>query len=112
MDPTTTRHPDLHRRPRGKGHAGLDHATGLILRVCRIAGSPFIDDAREALAAEGIHAAVRNRDTAALFDWLVTAFSHQGIADQVAFEYMERYGQATCPTSAMKKSWTRLRLMF
>jgi hypothetical protein len=69
---------------------------GLILRVCRIAGSgSFVDNARESLAAEGIHAAVRTRDTAALFDWLVMSFSYQGIADQVAFDYIERYGQAT-----------------
>jgi hypothetical protein len=96
MDPCSINLPDLHGQPRAKDSSALDHATGLILRVCRIAGSPsFVDDARESLTAEGIHAAVRNRDTAALFDWLVTAFSHQGIADQVAFEYMERYGQAT-----------------
>ena len=30
-----------------------------------------------------------------VFDWLMAALSYQGIADQVAFEYMERYGQAT-----------------
>jgi hypothetical protein len=83
-------------RQRAKGHAALDYAIGLILRVCRIAGSPsFVDDARESLAAEGIDAAVRNRDTAALFDWLVMSFSYQGIADQIAFDYIERYGQAT-----------------
>jgi hypothetical protein len=37
----------------------------------------------------------RARDTAALFDWLVMSFSYQGIADRVAFDYMERHGQAT-----------------
>jgi hypothetical protein len=30
-----------------------------------------------------------------LFDWLVASLSYQGIADQVAFDYMERHGQAT-----------------
>jgi hypothetical protein len=30
-----------------------------------------------------------------LFDWLVASLSYQGIADQIAFDYMERYGQAT-----------------
>ncbi len=49
----------------------------------------------KSLAAEGIQAAVRNRDTAVLFDWLVATLSYQGIADQVAFDYMERHGQAT-----------------
>jgi hypothetical protein len=54
--------------------AALDHATRLILRVCQIAGSAsFLDNARRSLKAEGIAAAVRNHDTAALFDWLVEA---------------------------------------
>jgi hypothetical protein len=83
-------------RLRAKDSAALDHATGLILRVCQVAGSvSFVDDAREALAAEGVDAAVRNRDTAALFDWLVSILSYQGISDQVAFDYMERHGRAT-----------------
>jgi hypothetical protein len=96
MDSNSISHPDPGSRPRAKDSAALDHATGLILRVCRIAGSgSFVDDARESLAAEGIHAAVRTRDTAALFDWLVMSFSYKGIADQVAFDFMERHGQAT-----------------
>jgi hypothetical protein len=96
MDPNTISHPDPSSRPRAKDSTGLDHATGLILRVCQVAGSAsFVDDAREALAAEGVHAAVRTRDTAALFDWLVSILSYQGISDQVAFDYMERHGQAT-----------------
>jgi hypothetical protein len=76
--------------------AALDHATRLVLRVCEIAGSAsFLDNARRSLKAEGIAAAVRNHDTAALFDWLVEALSYQGIADQVAQDFMERHGNAT-----------------
>jgi len=96
MDPIKIEQRAPRDPPLRKGRGALDHATELILRVCRIAGSPsFIDDVREALKAEGVPRAVRNRNTAALFDWLVTAFSHQGIADQVAYDYMERHGQAT-----------------
>jgi hypothetical protein len=96
MDPTKVEQPAPRDRPRAKDCAALDHATALILRVCQVAGSAsFVDDAREALAAEGVHAAVRNRDTAALFDWLVSILSYQGISDQVAFDYMERHGRAT-----------------
>jgi hypothetical protein len=96
MDRSITELPDSHDRPPAKSRSPVDHATGLILQVCRIAGSPsFVDDARESLQAEGIPAAVRNRDTAALFDWLVSTLSYQGIADQVAYDYMERHGQAT-----------------
>jgi hypothetical protein len=87
MDPSNINLPD--RSP-------IDYATKLVLRVCRLAGSAsFVDDAREALAAEGVHAAVRNRDTAVLFDWLVSILSYQGISDQVAFDYMELHGRAT-----------------
>ena len=96
MDPNTISHPDPGSRPRAKDSAALDHATGLILRVCHLAGSAsFVDDAREALAAEGVHAAVRTRNAAAVFDWLVSILSYQGISDQVAFDYMERHGRAT-----------------
>jgi hypothetical protein len=64
--------------------------------VCQIAGSAsFLDNARRSLKAEGIAAAVRNHDTAALFDWLVAALSYQGIADQVAQGFMDRHGNAT-----------------
>jgi hypothetical protein len=60
----------------------LDHATQLILRVCQLADSAsFVDDARESLEAEGVREAVRTRNTAALFDWLVSILSYQGIAD-------------------------------
>jgi hypothetical protein len=96
MDPSTIKPPDLRGRPRAKDSAALDHATGLVLRVCHLAGSAsFVDDAREALVAEGVHVAVRTRNTAALFDWLVSILSYQGISDQVAFDYMERHGRAT-----------------
>jgi len=96
MDPSSINLPGLHGHPLAKNWSALDHATGLILRVCHLAGSAsFVDDAREALAAEGVHAAVRTRNTAALFDWLVSILSYQGISDQVAFDYMERHGQAT-----------------
>jgi hypothetical protein len=96
MNPSNINLPDLSGRPRAKDSAALDHATGMILRVCQVAGSAsFIDDAREALEAEGVREAVRTRNTVALFDWLVSILSYQGISDQVAFDYMERHGRAT-----------------
>jgi hypothetical protein len=64
--------------------------------VCEVAGSAsFLNNARRSLKAEGIPAAVRNHDTAASFDWLIAALSYQGIADQVAQDFMERHGNAT-----------------
>jgi hypothetical protein len=102
MDPNKIEQSVPGDRPRARNRSPVDHATGLILRVCHIAGSAsFVDDAREALAAEGVHAAVRNRDTAALFDWLVSILSYQGISDQVAFEL-----PATCVGSQAARSST------
>ena len=73
--------------------AALAHATRLILRVCRLAGTAtFID---EADLAPDVRRAIRNRDTAALFDWLVAALSYQGISDQVASDFMETHGVAS-----------------
>jgi hypothetical protein len=74
----------------------VGHATRLMTRVCQFAGSSaFIDDARASLEAEGVAAAVHDRNTPALFDWLVSVLSYQGISDQVAADYMDLHGNAT-----------------
>jgi hypothetical protein len=49
-----------------------------------------------------ITASIRSGDTAALFDHLVSALGYQGISDQVAEGYMERYGSATWASIAQK----------
>jgi hypothetical protein len=83
-------------RSRQREVAALNHASRLIHRICQIAGSAtLIDDARASLEAEGVRAAIRNRDTAALFDWLMGMLSYQGISDRVAEDYIARHGQAT-----------------
>jgi hypothetical protein len=80
----------------GDDAAALSHASRLIAHVCELAGSPiFIDEARWNLEAAGVVAAVRNRDTAVLYNWLLTELSHQGISDQVAAGYIDQHGQAT-----------------
>jgi hypothetical protein len=53
----------------------------------------LIDEIRADLRADGVQAAITNRDTAAVFDWLISAVSYQGISDQVAYGYMERHGR-------------------
>ena len=58
-----------------------------------LAGSAsLIDNLRADLHAEGVQAAMNKRNTAAVFDWLIAALSYQGIADQIAYEYMEQHG--------------------
>jgi hypothetical protein len=95
MDPGATSLPRPRGRPRAKDSAPLDHATRLILEVCRLVGpTAILDDTGE---PDEVTSAIRDRDTAVLFDWLMAALSYQGISDQVAADYIERHGLATWP---------------
>jgi hypothetical protein len=74
--------------------SALDHAKRLIHRVCCLAGEPdLIDEIRTDNGA--IRSAIMDHDTAALFDWLMAALSHQGISDRVADDYMDQHGRVT-----------------
>jgi hypothetical protein len=71
----------------------IDHAVRVIYRVCCLAGSAsLIDNIRADLDADGVRAAMGKSETAAAFDWLIAALSYQGIADQIAYDYMEQHG--------------------
>src|ERR1700720_4439819 len=75
--------------------SSIDHAVRLIHAVCGLAGSPtLIDEIRAELRADKVRAAILNRDTGPVFDWLMAAVSYQGISDQVAYGYMEKHGRA------------------
>ena len=96
---TTIRHRQTKRQnhPKIQNAQGLaiDHAVRLIHAVCGLAGSAtWIDDIRADLRADKVQTAIRQRDTAVVFDWLMAALSYQGIADAVAYDYMERHGRA------------------
>jgi hypothetical protein len=85
-----------HSDPEQFSQAGLLHATTIIQAVCRLAGSAsYIDDVRAALDDSGVSSAVDQHDTAAVFDWLVDGLSYQGIANRIAYDYMQQHGQAT-----------------
>jgi hypothetical protein len=80
--------PKIHARA-----SAIDHAVRMIYRVCCLAGSAsLVDKIRADLDADGVRAAMRKRDTAAVFDWLIAALSYQGISDQIAYDYMEQHG--------------------
>ena len=65
----------------------------LVREICRHAGShDIIETARSNLTKEGVLRAVRRRDSAKLFDWLLAAVSYQGISDYVAGRYMDKNG--------------------
>jgi hypothetical protein len=89
-----TRQPKIPKIQSGQSSA-INHAVRLIHAVCGLAGSAtWIDDIRADLRADKVQAALRHRDTAVVFDWLMAALSYQGIADAVAYDYMERHGRA------------------
>jgi hypothetical protein len=75
--------------------AALNHAVGIIYRICCLAGTPdLLDIIRRELQAEGIPKAIRGHDTAVIFDWLTMAVSYQGISDRVATDYIAKHGSA------------------
>lgn len=72
------------------------HADALIRAVCTFAGSlSLLDEIDDEFRQAGLDQAVASGDTPAIFDWLLTAFSFQGISDQVARNYMEKHGTAS-----------------
>ena len=76
--------------------SGLTYATDIIHRVCCQAGSfNLIEDSRRGKDGRLLRRAITRHDTAALYDWLIEAFSYQGIANRVAFEYMRRHGSVS-----------------
>jgi hypothetical protein len=96
---TTIRHRQTNRKNHPKIQNGpgstINHAVRLIHAVCGLAGSAtLIDNIRADLRADKVQAAIRNRDTGPVFDWLMAALSYQGISDQAAYQYMERHGRA------------------
>lgn len=72
------------------------HADALIRAVCTFAGSlSLLDEIDDEIRHAGLDQAVAAGDTRPIFDWLLTAFSFQGISDQVARSYMEKHGSAS-----------------
>lgn len=59
----------------------------------------FLDEIDAEIREAGLDKAVVQGNTSAIFDWLLSAFSYQGISDQVARTYMEKHGTA---------SWSRI----
>lgn len=74
----------------------IERATSLIHTVCCILGSTsLLDELRSSPSNSLLQRAIEQRDTAALYNWLIDTLSYQGISDAVAFGYMERHGRAT-----------------
>jgi hypothetical protein len=73
----------------------IDQAVALVTTICQLPGNDqFVRDTNRAAKADGLREAVKARDTPALFDWLMTSFSFQGISDRIASNYIEAHGNA------------------
>jgi len=88
---------------------GYAYAYRIIYTVCCLAGcSSFVDDARNELVNNGVLNAIEAHNTPVLFDWMVRAFSFQGIADAIAADYMDRHGAVTMSTPDQAPDCTRM----
>lgn len=68
----------------------------LIERVCRETGAvAAMAQLHTDLDQIGVAGAVATRDTAKLFDWLMTAFSYQGVSNAAASSYLADHGNVT-----------------
>ena len=74
--------------------SGIDHAVRIVDRICLVTGS--IDFTNELqVGGSRLRRILDRRDNVGLFNWLVEAFSHQGVSDQLADGYMRRNGRLT-----------------
>jgi hypothetical protein len=70
-----------------------DHARALIYYVCCLAGSAsFVDEIGNSHDEGSLRQLIEQRNTPKLFQWLVSEFNFQGIADSIASSYIERHG--------------------
>jgi hypothetical protein len=71
----------------------LAYAVRMVHATCCLAGSAsYLADLRHDLREHGVIRAVRDHDTATLFDWLIRTLSFQGISDTIAAEYIAEHG--------------------
>ena len=74
-------------------NVNVAYAVQVVHATCCLAGSAsYLDDVRADLRRRGIIRAIGDRDTPALFDWLIENLSFQGISDAVASGYMAQHG--------------------
>jgi hypothetical protein len=55
----------------------------------------LLDEIDDEFRHAALDQAVASGDTPPIFDWLLTAFSFQGVSDQAARSYMEKHGSAS-----------------
>jgi hypothetical protein len=73
--------------------SALQYAVELVNVVCCLAGDDRLLGDRTTEETNRLRRAIENHDTPCLFDFLMGAFSLQGISDHAAYVYMERHGR-------------------
>ena len=73
----------------------------------------MLDDIRAQTRESGVSAAITRHNSAAIFDWLMTSFSYQGISDQVARGYLAKHGNIRWADieASMRRAQTCSKLM-
>jgi hypothetical protein len=89
---TNRKRPGDQKSSRHQNSLQSRRAVILIETVCFLAGSEHLIAGRSDKSAQHLQAAIKDHDTASLFEWLVETFSFQGISDQAAAAYMELHG--------------------
>ena len=90
----------------------MSNAIDVVMVPLRLASPGFLADLEVTMIGNGMRAAVADRDTATIFDWLMGLIQLQGISDASAFAYSATHG---LPTFSMLEravapaSCTRLR---
>lgn len=71
-----------------------ERAAALISQICDLAAPRnSLAAVRRRLIGDNVVLAVANRDTPALYAWLMEVVSYQGVADRVARAYLDRHGR-------------------
>ena len=71
-------------------------AVAIVRHICHVAGpTSLVENLHDAHRRDSVLTAVRRHDTPALFSWLMSELSYQGIADSVAEGYIARHGNVT-----------------
>ena len=74
----------------------LDRAVHIVRHICHVAGpTSLLENLHAGHRRDGLVTAIRRHDTPALFSWLMSQLSYQGIADRVAQGYIARHGNVT-----------------
>lgn len=76
--------------------ATIREAVELVRAVCSQPGNEhFLDSTEDGSDGPGLHRTIETRDTPAIYDWLMTGYSFQGISDRIAADYIHKHGNAS-----------------